>query len=79
MMAMLVTQLGILVLRCAVQSCWVREYEGLEAEREAGNEKRRRRMARVQEESMARIAEMKIGDEKMKKNLEYEGRNDFDP
>lgn len=54
-----------------MQSCWVREYEGLEAEREAADEKRRRKIARVQEESMAnaaKIAEMKSRelDEKMK-------------
>lgn len=64
-------QLGVLILSCAVQSCWVREYEGLEAEREAADEKRRRKIARVQEESMAnaaKIAEMKSRelDEKMK-------------
>lgn len=71
LMAMFVMQLGVLILSCAVQSCWVREYEGLEAEREAADEKRRRKIARVQEESMAnaaKIAEMKCRelDEKMK-------------
>lgn len=71
LMAMFVMQLGVLILSCAVQSCWVREYEGLEAEREAADEKRRRKIARVQEESMAnaaKIAEMKSRelDEKMK-------------
>lgn len=49
----------------------MREYEGLEAEREAMTKKRSRRIAKVQEESMenaAKIAEVKAKelDEKMK-------------
>ncbi|XP_051131547.1 uncharacterized protein LOC127251741 [Andrographis paniculata] len=80
LMAMLVTQLGVLLLSCAVHNCWIREYEGLEAEHEAASEKRRRRMARVQEESMAnaaKIAEMKAMelDEKMKNK--YGSKIDF--
>ncbi|PSS15464.1 E-Cad/CTF3 like [Actinidia chinensis var. chinensis] len=34
--AMFVMQFGALIMTCAVHSCWVREYEGLEAERERG-------------------------------------------
>lgn len=64
-------QLVVLVLSCAVHSCWVREYEGLEAEREATARKRSKRIAKVQEESMvnaAKIAEVRANelDEKMK-------------
>lgn len=70
-MAMLLLQLVVFVLSCAVQSCWVREYEGLEAEREAATRKRSQRIAKVQEESLAnaeKIAEIKAKefDEKMK-------------
>ncbi|CAI9782680.1 unnamed protein product [Fraxinus pennsylvanica] len=71
LMAMFVMQLGVLTLTCAVHSCWLREYEGLEAEREETAKKRRQKIARVQEESMAnaaKIAEIKGKefDEKMK-------------
>lgn len=70
-MAMFLMQLVVLVLSCMVQNCWMREYEGLEAEREATMKKRSTRIARVQEESMenaAKIAEIKAKelDEKMK-------------
>jgi hypothetical protein len=64
LMAMFLVQLVVLVLSCAVHSCWVREYEGLEAEREATARKRSRRIAKVQEESMANAA--KIADTKAK-------------
>ncbi|KAK6944747.1 hypothetical protein RJ641_025849 [Dillenia turbinata] len=57
-MSMFVMQLMVLALTCAVQSCWVREYEGLQAEREAMARKRSRRIAEVQEESMANAAKM---------------------
>lgn len=85
LMAMLMMQMVVLVLSCVVQSCWVREYEGLEAEREAMTKKRSRRIAKVQEESIenaAKIAEVKAKDldEKMKnkygqwvKTGEFEG------
>ncbi|CAB4288149.1 unnamed protein product [Prunus armeniaca] len=85
LMAMLMMQMVVLVLSCVVQSCWVREYEGLEAEREAMTKKRNRRIAKVQEESIenaAKIAEVKAKDldEKMKnkygqwvKTSEFEG------
>lgn len=71
LMAMLLMQSVVLVLSCVIQNCWVREYEGLEAEKEATTKKRSRKIARVQEESMAnaaKIAEIKATelDEKMK-------------
>ena len=71
LMAMFVVQLGVLILTCAVHSCWVREYEGLEAEREVMARKRSQRIAKVQEESMAnaeKLSEIKAKefDEKMK-------------
>ncbi|XP_050218600.1 uncharacterized protein LOC126669231 [Mercurialis annua] len=62
LMAMLIMQLVVLAMSCIVHSCWVREYAGLEIEREATAKKRSRRIARVQEESMAnaaKIAEVK--------------------
>ncbi|XP_052182273.1 uncharacterized protein LOC127794967 [Diospyros lotus] len=83
LMAMFVVQVGVLILTCAVHSCWVREYEGLEAEREATARKRSRRMAKVQEESMenaAKIAEMKAKelDEKMKNKYGQWVKTDFE-
>ena len=39
---------AVFVLSCAVQSCWVREYEGLDAEREAVAKKRSWRITQVQ-------------------------------
>ncbi|CAI9100715.1 OLC1v1037874C1 [Oldenlandia corymbosa var. corymbosa] len=71
LMAMFVMQLAVLMLTCAVHSCWVREYEGLEAEREAMDRKRSMRIAKVQEESMANAAKLaeiksKEFDEKLK-------------
>ncbi|XP_039057853.1 uncharacterized protein LOC120201278 [Hibiscus syriacus] len=82
-MAMLVTQLLVLALTCAVHHWWVREYEGLEAERESTAKKRSRRLQRVQEESMAnaaRIAEFKAKefDEKMKSNYCQWVKTDFE-
>lgn len=69
MMAMLVLQLVVSAATCLVHSCWVRDYEDLEAR------KRSRRIAQVQEEAMAnavKIAEVKGNkgrdfDEKMMK------------
>lgn len=55
LMAMLLMELALLVLDFAVHSCWVREYEGLESEKEAVLRKRRR-MARVQGEEIIAIA-----------------------
>ncbi|XAR67193.1 Peptide alpha-N-acetyltransferase [Bertholletia excelsa] len=71
LMAMFVMQVGVLVMTCAVHSCWVREYKGLEMEREAMARKRSRRIARAEEESMVnavKMAEMKAKemDDKMK-------------
>ncbi|CAI0627858.1 unnamed protein product [Linum tenue] len=65
MVAMAVVQAAVLVLGCAVHHCWVREYAGLEAERDATARKRssrRRRMARVvqEEESAAELEEVKV-------------------
>ncbi|GFS33768.1 putative membrane lipoprotein [Actinidia rufa] len=65
------------------QSCWVREYEGLEAEREVSAKKRSRRIARVQEESMAnaaKIAEVKAKelDEKVKNKYGQWVKTDFE-
>ncbi|KAI8019571.1 hypothetical protein LOK49_LG04G00116 [Camellia lanceoleosa] len=82
-MAMFVLQIGVLVLMCAVHSCWVREYEGLESEREAMERKMSRRMARVQEESMANVAKMaemkgKELDENMKNKYGQCVKNDLE-
>ncbi|XP_007012650.2 PREDICTED: uncharacterized protein LOC18588287 [Theobroma cacao] len=82
-MAMLLMQLVVLALTCTVHTCWVREYEGLEAEREATAKKRSRRIARVQEESMAsaaKIAEIKAKefDEKMKSKYCHWVKTDFE-
>lgn len=71
LMAMFVIQLGVVMLTCAVHSCWVREYEGLESDKEARMKKRNQRIAKVQEECMEnadKIAENKGKefDEKMK-------------
>ncbi|KAF8401088.1 hypothetical protein HHK36_014391 [Tetracentron sinense] len=83
LMAMFLMQLGVLVLTCAIQSCWVKEYEGLETEREATARKRSRRMARVQEESVAnaaKIAEVRAKelDEKMKSKYGQWVKTDFE-
>ncbi|KAK9099506.1 hypothetical protein Syun_026551 [Stephania yunnanensis] len=83
LMCMLMMQVAILVLTCTVQSCLVREYEGLDAEREATAKKRSRKMARVQEESMAnanKIAEIQAKelDDKMKSKYGQWIKNDFE-
>ncbi|KAL0410419.1 UNVERIFIED_CONTAM: hypothetical protein Slati_3631600 [Sesamum latifolium] len=83
LMAMFVMQLAVALLCCVVHSCWVREYRGLEAERNATAEKRRRKMARVQEESMAnaaRIADVRGMEleEKMKSKYGAWGKNDVE-
>lgn len=61
----------------------MREYEGLEAEREAMTKKRGRRIAKVQEESMenaAKIAEIKAKefDEKMKSKYVQRVKPEFE-
>ncbi|KAL3535524.1 hypothetical protein ACH5RR_003985 [Cinchona calisaya] len=83
LMAMFVMQLGVLILTCAVHSCWIREYEGLEADKEAMDRKRSMRIAKVQEESMAnaaKLAEIKSKelDEKMKSKHGQWVKTDFD-
>ncbi|KAH7852586.1 hypothetical protein Vadar_026755 [Vaccinium darrowii] len=83
LMAIFVMQVGVLILTCAVHSCSVREYEGLEAEREATEKKRSRRIARVQEECMVnseKIAEMKAMelDEKMKSKYGHWVKTDIE-
>ncbi|PIN23096.1 hypothetical protein CDL12_04187 [Handroanthus impetiginosus] len=82
LMAMFVMQLGVVIVSCTVHSCWVREYEDLEAEKEAIDRKRRQRIARVQEEAMAnaaKIAEVnaKELDERMKNKHVHWVKNDF--
>ncbi|KAL6974609.1 hypothetical protein U1Q18_028792 [Sarracenia purpurea var. burkii] len=75
LMAMFVMQVGVLILTCAVHSCWVKEYESLEAEREVTAKKRNRRIARVQEEESIsdKIADIKGKelDEKTKTKSNY--------
>ncbi|KAI6679805.1 hypothetical protein NL676_033686 [Syzygium grande] len=83
LMAMLLMELVVLVLTCAVHSCWVREYEGLGAERDAVEKKRSMRIARVQEESMAnaaKIAEVKAKelDERMRCKYGQWVKTDFE-
>ncbi|KAJ0030275.1 hypothetical protein Pint_13498 [Pistacia integerrima] len=83
LMAMFLIQLLVLVLSCVIYSCWVREYEEIEAEREAMARKRSRRIAQVQEESMAnatKIAETKAKelDEKMKSKYGQWVKTDFE-
>ncbi|KAK2631530.1 hypothetical protein EUGRSUZ_L02787 [Eucalyptus grandis] len=81
--AMLLMELVVLALTCAVHSCWVREYQGLGAERDAVEKKRSMRIARVQEESMAnaaKIAEVKAKelDERMKSKYGQWVKTDFE-
>lgn len=83
-MAILMLQIVVLVLSCAVHSCLVKEYQELEAQTEASARKRSRRMARVQEESMAsgnKIAEVKEKefDEKLKSKYGQWVKTDFEP
>ncbi|XP_043719518.1 uncharacterized protein LOC122667325 [Telopea speciosissima] len=83
LMAMFIMQLGVLMMTCAVHSSWVKDFEGLEAEREAIARKRSRRLARVQEESMAnaaKIAEVRAKelDEKMKSKYGQWVKTDFE-
>ncbi|KAJ9168043.1 hypothetical protein P3X46_019617 [Hevea brasiliensis] len=83
LMAMFILQVMVLALSCAVHNCWVRDYESLDAEREAAAKKRSRKIARVQEESMAnaaKIAEIKAKefDEKMKSKYGQWVKTDFE-
>lgn len=83
LMVMLVLQVAVLVLTCAIHRCWVREYQGLEEERERMARKRSRKIAEIDEESMVDGAkscdgEAKELDEKVKSK--YGGKwvkNDF--
>ncbi|KAM7256519.1 hypothetical protein ACFE04_012260 [Oxalis oulophora] len=80
-MAMFMVEFLVLVMSCGLHSCWVREYEGLEADRDETEKKRKsRRMARVGEESMVEIKlgevkkEINVNDannEKIKNNTNY--------
>ncbi|KAK9210017.1 hypothetical protein WN944_002386 [Citrus x changshan-huyou] len=83
LMAMFLMQLLVLILSCVIHSCWVRDYEEIEAEREAMAKKRSRKIAQVQEESMAnaaKIAEVKAKefDEKMKSKYGQWVKTDFE-
>ncbi|QCD80230.1 uncharacterized protein LOC114179412 [Vigna unguiculata] len=84
LMAMCMLQCVVLMLSCAVHNCWVKDYEELNAEKEASARKRSRRIAEVQEESMAnatKMAEMKAKelDEKMKHKYGKWVKTDFEP
>lgn len=84
LMAMCMLQCVVLMLSCAVHSCWVKDYKELNAEKEASARKRSRRIAEVQEESMAnatKMAEIKAKelDEKMKNNYGKWVKTDFEP
>ncbi|XP_027333763.1 uncharacterized protein LOC113848448 [Abrus precatorius] len=83
-MAMCMLQLVVLILSCTVHSCWVKDYEELEAEKEASARKRSRRIAEVQEECMAnatKTAEIKGKelDEKVKSKYGQWVKTDFEP
>ncbi|KAK2645234.1 hypothetical protein Ddye_020429 [Dipteronia dyeriana] len=83
LMAMLLIQLMVLVLSCVIFSCWLKEYEEIETEKETSEKKRSRRITRVQEESMAnavKIQEIKAKelDEKMKSKYGQWVKTDFE-
>ncbi|KZV43527.1 hypothetical protein F511_27351 [Dorcoceras hygrometricum] len=83
LMVMFVMQFGAIILTCAMHRCWVRDYEGLEAERNATETKRRQIIARVQEDSIAesaRIAEFKGKemDEKIKNKYGQQMKTDLE-
>ncbi|XP_027069298.1 uncharacterized protein [Coffea arabica] len=83
LMAMFVVQVGVLILTCAVHSSLMREYEGLEADKEAVERKRSMRIAKVQEESMAnaaKLAEIKSKklDERVKSKYGQWVKTDFE-
>ncbi|XP_061361610.1 uncharacterized protein LOC133305408 [Gastrolobium bilobum] len=84
LMAMCMLQLLVLILSCSVHSCWVKDYEELEAEKEATTRKRSIRIAKVQEESKenaTKIADIKAKelDEKMKSKYGQWVKTDFEP
>lgn len=83
LLSMFLLQLVVLVLTCMLQSCWVREYEGWEAEKEESARRTSRRMVRVQEESMlnaTNIPEVRTKelDEKMKSKCGQWIKTDFE-
>ncbi|CAL9199081.1 uncharacterized protein LOC103968518 [Musa acuminata AAA Group] len=80
LLGMFLVQSLALVSACAVQRWWLRQYEEVEAEREASARKRSRRMARVQEEAIAN-AEAVARELEEKTRRSKEGRwakNDFE-
>lgn len=83
LMAMLMIQFLVLVLSCVVYSCWVKEYEEIEVEKEVMARKRSRRIAQVQEEACAnavKIQEIKAKelDEKIKSKYGQLNETDFE-
>ncbi|KAF6146587.1 hypothetical protein GIB67_008873 [Kingdonia uniflora] len=83
LVCMFTMQLSVLVLTFVVHSCWVKEYKGLEVEREEMTKKRSRKMARVQEESMENVTKLaeartKELDEKMKNKYGQWTKTDFE-
>lgn len=83
LLAMFVMQSVALILTCVVEKRWAREYEEVEAEREAAARKRSWRMTRVQEEAMANAAAMaevkgRELDEKMKAKYGQWVKNEFE-
>nr|AFK47526.1 unknown [Medicago truncatula] len=84
LMGMCMLQFVVLVLSCVVHSCVVKDYEELEAEKEAIARKRSRRISKVQEESTANVAKIdeikdKEFDEKMKSKYGQWVKTDFEP
>ncbi|CAL9058928.1 uncharacterized protein LOC135651239 [Musa acuminata AAA Group] len=80
LLGMFLVQSLALVSACAVQRWWLRQYEEVEAEREASARKRSRRMARVHEEAIAN-AEAVARELEEKTRRSKEGRwakNDFE-
>ncbi|XP_064985256.1 uncharacterized protein LOC135624999 [Musa acuminata AAA Group] len=80
LLGMFLVQSLALVSACPVQRWWLRQYEEVEAEREASARKRSRRMARVQEEAIAN-AEAVARELEEKTRRSKEGRwakNDFE-
>ncbi|XP_010666293.2 uncharacterized protein LOC104883460 [Beta vulgaris subsp. vulgaris] len=74
LMAMFVLQVVVLIFTCALHRCWMKEYEGLEEEREKMAVKRSMKMAEFGEDSMVDGAKMseeksKELDEKVKSKL----------
>ncbi|XP_021715147.1 uncharacterized protein LOC110683101 [Chenopodium quinoa] len=65
LMVMFVLQVVVLVVSCLIHRCWVREYQGLEEEREKISRKRSRRIAGIDEESVANGA-AKVSEDKAK-------------